>query len=89
MLWATSPAATEVEQVVADWLVDLLGLPDGWKTTGRGGGVIQMSDGALINTGLTGATIDLDAGGDITLASAGTRPRRVARSTMDVATTRS
>ncbi len=43
MLWSTSPAATELEMVVADWLVDLLGLPDSWKTTGPGGGVIQMS----------------------------------------------
>jgi aromatic-L-amino-acid decarboxylase len=43
MLWSTSPAATELETVVADWLVDLLGLPERWKTTGPGGGVIQMS----------------------------------------------
>jgi len=43
MMWSTSPAATELESVVADWLVDLLGLPEIWKTTGPGGGVIQMS----------------------------------------------
>ncbi len=43
MMWSTSPAATELESVVADWLVDLLGLPQDWKTTGPGGGVIQMS----------------------------------------------
>jgi len=43
MLWSTSPAATELESVVADWLVDLLGLPQAWKTNGPGGGVIQMS----------------------------------------------
>ena len=44
MLWATSPALTEVENQVLDWLVDLLGLPQGWKTEkGPGGGVIQMS----------------------------------------------
>ena len=44
MLWATSPALTEVENQVLDWLVDLMGLPAGWKTaTGPGGGVIQMS----------------------------------------------
>ena len=42
-LWATSPAATELESHVMDWLVDLLDLPQGWKTTGPGGGVIQMS----------------------------------------------
>lgn len=44
MLWATSPALTEIEGVVLDWLVDLLGLPVSWKTgVGPGGGVIQMS----------------------------------------------
>ena len=44
MLWATSPALTEVENRVLDWLVDLLGLPQAWKTSvGPGGGVIQMS----------------------------------------------
>ena len=52
MLWATSPAATEVEEVVADWLVDLLGLPEGWKTTGPGGGVIQMSASDSTHTAL-------------------------------------
>jgi aromatic-L-amino-acid decarboxylase len=52
MLWATSPAATEVEQVVVDWLVDLLGLPETWKTTGRGGGVIQMSASDSTHTAL-------------------------------------
>ena len=43
MLWSTSPAATEVESRVLDWLVDMLALPDSWKSTGPGGGVIQMS----------------------------------------------
>ena len=43
MLWSTSPAATEVESAVLDWLVDLMGLPQSWKMSGPGGGVIQMS----------------------------------------------
>jgi aromatic-L-amino-acid decarboxylase len=43
MLWATSPACTEVEQAVLDWMVELLGLPDRFLTTGAGGGVIQDS----------------------------------------------
>ena len=30
MLWKTSPAATELEQVVTDWLRQMLGLRDGW-----------------------------------------------------------
>ena len=43
MLWSTSPALTEIEGVVLDWLVDLMGLPETWKMAGPGGGVIQMS----------------------------------------------
>jgi aromatic-L-amino-acid decarboxylase len=44
MLWSTSPALTEIESHVLDWLVDLLALPDAWKTAvGPGGGVIQSS----------------------------------------------
>jgi aromatic-L-amino-acid decarboxylase len=43
MLWSTSPAVTEIESKVLDWLVDLMGLPEGWKSGGPGGGVIQMS----------------------------------------------
>jgi aromatic-L-amino-acid decarboxylase len=43
MLWSTSPAVTEIESKVLDWLVDMLGLPVGWKSDGPGGGVIQMS----------------------------------------------
>jgi aromatic-L-amino-acid decarboxylase len=30
MLWKTSPAATELEEVVTDWLRQMLGLGDGW-----------------------------------------------------------
>ena len=43
MLWATSPALTEIEARVLDWLVELMGLPSAWRSTGIGGGVIQMS----------------------------------------------
>jgi aromatic-L-amino-acid decarboxylase len=41
MLWATSPACTELETHLLDWLVDMLGLPDRFKSSGTGGGVIQ------------------------------------------------
>ncbi|MBK8958535.1 MAG: aspartate aminotransferase family protein [Proteobacteria bacterium] len=43
MLWLTSPACTELESHVLDWLVDALGLPERFKTSGAGGGVIQDS----------------------------------------------
>ncbi|CAI5537677.1 unnamed protein product [Closterium sp. Naga37s-1] len=42
--WAAAPAATELEEVVMDWMVDLLGLPEGFhsvKSGGQGGGVIH------------------------------------------------
>ncbi len=41
MLWTTSPACTELEIHVLDWLVDMLGLPEKFKSDGAGGGVIQ------------------------------------------------
>ncbi|MGC4805870.1 pyridoxal-dependent decarboxylase [Micromonospora sp. DT233] len=43
MLWATSPAATELETVMLDWLADLLDLPQRFRSGGSGGGVIQDS----------------------------------------------
>jgi aromatic-L-amino-acid decarboxylase len=41
MLWATSPACTELETHVLDWLVPALGLPEKFLSTSTGGGVIQ------------------------------------------------
>ncbi|PXY20632.1 pyridoxal-dependent decarboxylase [Prauserella flavalba] len=41
MVWATSPACTELESLVVDWLAELLGLPQGFRTDSAGGGVIQ------------------------------------------------
>lgn len=43
MLWATSPAATEVEQALMDELAVALGLDAGFTFAGGGGGVIQDS----------------------------------------------
>jgi aromatic-L-amino-acid decarboxylase len=43
MVWATSPACTEIETVVLDWLVELLGLPVRFRSSSAGGGVIQDS----------------------------------------------
>src|SRR5262245_32258480 len=43
MLWSTSPACTELETHVMDWLVDLCGLPGRFRSTGAGGGVIEDS----------------------------------------------
>ncbi|MFN9370210.1 MAG: pyridoxal-dependent decarboxylase [Planctomycetia bacterium] len=43
MLWTTSPACTELETLVLDWLRQLLGLPERFAAAGAGGGVIQDS----------------------------------------------
>ncbi|MDX1997021.1 MAG: pyridoxal-dependent decarboxylase [Thermoanaerobaculia bacterium] len=49
MLWATSPAATELETLVLDQLADALALPPAFRSTGSGGGVIEdtASTGSL------------------------------------------
>ncbi|KAK9281335.1 hypothetical protein L1049_004234 [Liquidambar formosana] len=39
--WITSPAATELEMIVLDWLAKMLKLPEDFLSTGQGGGVIQ------------------------------------------------
>ena len=57
MLWSTSPATTELECHVLDWLVDLLGLPESWKSSGPGGGVIQMSASDATHTALVVARV--------------------------------
>jgi len=41
MLWSTSPACTELETHVLDWLVAMLGLPGKFLSSSTGGGVIQ------------------------------------------------
>jgi len=43
MLWATSPACTELETHVLDWMADLLDLPARFRSSTQGGGVIQDS----------------------------------------------
>jgi aromatic-L-amino-acid decarboxylase len=42
MSWVTSPACTELETLMLDWMQELLGLPDRFRSTSAtGGGVIQ------------------------------------------------
>ncbi len=48
MIWLTSPAATELETHVLDWLVDALALPTHFKSTASGGGVIQDSASSAV-----------------------------------------
>lgn len=51
MMWSTSPAVTEVETRMLDWMARLLGLPEAFlSTSGRGAGVIQgtASESSLV-----------------------------------------
>ncbi len=52
MLWATSPACTELETRVLDWLVHMLDLPRHFLSTGEGGGVIQDTASSATLTAL-------------------------------------
>ena len=49
MMWASSPACTELEVRMLEWMRQALGLPDVFKEGGAGGGVIQdtASSGVL------------------------------------------
>jgi aromatic-L-amino-acid decarboxylase len=55
MLWATSPACTELETHVLDWLADLIGLPESFTSRGTGGGVIQDTASSAILCALLAA----------------------------------
>ncbi|XP_041009177.1 tryptophan decarboxylase TDC2-like [Juglans microcarpa x Juglans regia] len=48
--WLASPAATELEMIVTDWLANMLKLPNTFMFSGTGGGVIQntSSDAILV-----------------------------------------
>ncbi|KFZ15798.1 hypothetical protein V501_02548 [Pseudogymnoascus sp. VKM F-4519 (FW-2642)] len=53
--WICSPAVTELETVIMDWLAKLLNLPDCYLSTGEGGGVIQGSASEAIVTCMVAA----------------------------------
>lgn len=53
--WICSPAITELETVVLDWLAKLLNLPDCYLSTSHGGGVIQGSASEAIVTVMVAA----------------------------------
>lgn len=48
MLWATSPACTELETQVMDWIVEMMDLPQAFRSTSTGGGVIQDSASSAV-----------------------------------------
>jgi aromatic-L-amino-acid decarboxylase len=55
MLWATSPACTELETLMLDWMADMAGLPARFKSGARGGGVIQDSASSAVLCALLAA----------------------------------
>ena len=55
MLWSTSPACTELETHVMDWLVGMLGLPEKFLSTSAGGGVIQDTASSAVLCALLAA----------------------------------
>ena len=48
--WLCSPAVTELETIVLDWLAQILHLPDCFKSEGEGGGVVQGSASEAVVT---------------------------------------
>lgn len=55
--WICSPAVTELETIVLDWLAQALGLPETYLSTGptRGGGVIQGTASEAVLTMMVAA----------------------------------
>jgi aromatic-L-amino-acid decarboxylase len=62
MLWSTSPAATEVEQVLMDAFADALGLGPAFTFAGGGGGSIQDSASSAALVALLAALHRADPG---------------------------
>ena len=87
MLWATSPACTELETHVLDWLVDLLGLPQGFTSSAAGGGVIQDSASSSTLTALIAARERASAGA-VNQHGAGRGPEGAAGPRLTVYTSR-
>ncbi len=84
MMWATAPAATEVEQHLTDQLVPALGLPEGFATTGGGGGMITEASSSANLVALLAAlhrasrsTTDTSTAGDEDWRSNGIDRREV------------
>ncbi|KAG8502088.1 hypothetical protein CXB51_000272 [Gossypium anomalum] len=66
--WIASPAATELEMLVIDWLADMLKLPKSFMFQGTGGGVIQNTTSEAILVTLIAArdkALDVDGSGNL------------------------
>jgi aromatic-L-amino-acid decarboxylase len=65
MSWVTSPACTELEQHVLDWFAGLLGLPESFRSTSTGGGVVQDSSSGANLVALLAALHRASKGGTV------------------------
>ena len=64
MLWTTSPACTELETHVLDWLVEMLGLPHKFRSNGagRGNSGYRLKRSALCPSGCPGTDDGIPVG---------------------------
>ncbi|MEJ7800456.1 MAG: pyridoxal-dependent decarboxylase, partial [Ilumatobacter sp.] len=63
MSWVTSPACTEIETLMLDWMQELLDLPDAFRSTSdEGGGVIQGSASEAVLVAILAARWKATAG---------------------------
>jgi aromatic-L-amino-acid decarboxylase len=63
MSWVTSPACTEIETLMLDWMLELLDLPDRFRSTSEhGGGVIQGSASEAVLVAILAARWKATAG---------------------------
>lgn len=53
--WVCSPAVTELETIVLDWMAALFSLPDCYQSSSEGGGVIQGTASEVIVTVMVAA----------------------------------
>ncbi|KAF2686882.1 hypothetical protein K458DRAFT_386850 [Lentithecium fluviatile CBS 122367] len=53
--WICSPAVTELETIVMDWLAKLLKLPECYESKGEGGGIIQGTASEVVLTAVVAA----------------------------------
>lgn len=53
--WICSPAVTELETIVMDWIAKLLNLPECYRSDGEGGGIIQGTASEVVVTAVVAA----------------------------------
>lgn len=83
MLWSTSPACTELETHVLEWLRRLLGLPERFSHDASGGGVIQDSASSGVLCAMVAARERATALGTNARGLAAEGPRLVAYSSSE------